>query len=170
MKACRKIVVLLALSIIMCCISFAYAVDDTAELVKTLKDKSGKVRQSAAGQLIKMGWKPANESERIDFLIAITKFSELEKMGAVAVEPLINVLDDDSGMVRVSVALALGRLKDARAIEPLINGMNNKKNSGYMKGNFIKSLKKLTKQDFGDDHAKWLDWWTKNKESFVVGK
>jgi len=46
-------------------------------------------------------------------------FNAIEKMGAVAVDPLIAALKDPEGTVRKYAALLLGRLGDARAVEPL---------------------------------------------------
>ena len=46
-------------------------------------------------------------------------FNAIEKMGAVAVEPLITALKDPEGTVRKYAALLLGRIGDVRAVEPL---------------------------------------------------
>ena len=46
-------------------------------------------------------------------------FSAIEKMGVVAVEPLIEALQDKEGTVRRYAAGLLGRIGDPRAIEPL---------------------------------------------------
>jgi HEAT repeat protein len=46
-------------------------------------------------------------------------FTAIEKMGAMAVEPLIEALKDHEGAVRKYAALVLGRIGDPRAIEPL---------------------------------------------------
>jgi HEAT repeat protein len=46
-------------------------------------------------------------------------FTAIEKMGALAVEPLIEALKDDEGAVRRYAAILLGRIRDERAIEPL---------------------------------------------------
>ena len=46
-------------------------------------------------------------------------FSALEKLAAVAVEPLIEALQDKEGTVRRYAAGLLGRIGDSRAIEPL---------------------------------------------------
>jgi HEAT repeat protein len=46
-------------------------------------------------------------------------FDAIEKMGAVAVEPLITALKDPEGTVRRYAAALLGRIGDARAVEPL---------------------------------------------------
>jgi len=48
-------------------------------------------------------------------------FNAIERMGAPAVEPLLEALKDKEGAVRKYAALLLGRMKDARAIEPLGN-------------------------------------------------
>jgi len=46
-------------------------------------------------------------------------FAAIEMMGAVAVDPLIEALKDKEGAVRKFAALLLGRIGDARSIEPL---------------------------------------------------
>jgi len=46
-------------------------------------------------------------------------FTAIEKMGEAAVEPLIEALKENEGAVRKYAALVLGRIGDARAIEPL---------------------------------------------------
>lgn len=46
-------------------------------------------------------------------------FNAIEKMGAMAVDPLIAALKDPEGTVRKYAALLLGRLGDTRAVEPL---------------------------------------------------
>ena len=50
-------------------------------------------------------------------------FNAIERMGTAAVEPLIDALKDKEGAVRKYAALLLGRVKDARAIEPLGNAL-----------------------------------------------
>jgi HEAT repeat protein len=58
-------------------------------------------------------WWYEREAAASDLLTAI------EKMGAAAVEPLIEALGDKEGTVRKFAASLLGKLGDARAIEPL---------------------------------------------------
>ncbi len=58
-------------------------------------------------------WWYEREYAASDLLAAI------EKMGAAAVEPLIEALRDKEGTVRKFAAILLGRLGDPRAIEPL---------------------------------------------------
>ncbi|HLA07899.1 MAG TPA: HEAT repeat domain-containing protein [Anaerolineales bacterium] len=58
-------------------------------------------------------WWYERESAAGDLLKAI------EKMGAAAVDPLIEALQDKEGTVRKFAATLLGNLRDARAVEPL---------------------------------------------------
>ena len=46
-------------------------------------------------------------------------FDSIEKMGATAVEPLIEALKDPEGAVRKYASVLLGRIGDPRAVEPL---------------------------------------------------
>ncbi|MHC4526296.1 MAG: HEAT repeat domain-containing protein [Planctomycetota bacterium] len=50
----------------------------------------------------------------------------LVKIGAPAVQPLINILSDDDRSVRIPAVWALGRIKDARAVEPLVAALKDK--------------------------------------------
>jgi len=58
-------------------------------------------------------WWYERESAAVDLLRAI------EKMGAIAVDPLIEALRDKEGTIRKFAAILLGDIGDARAIEPL---------------------------------------------------
>jgi HEAT repeat protein len=101
--------------------------DDIANVL--LDDPKIEVRQAAAKALGNTGhpaampylmealhdsyWWYEREIAAGDLLNAI------EKMGSIAVEPLIEALKDKEGTVRKFAATLLGRLKDPRAIEPL---------------------------------------------------
>lgn len=50
----------------------------------------------------------------------------LVEAGAPAVEPLIRVLDSKDPEIRENTAITLGKIKDERAIEPLIKLLTNK--------------------------------------------
>lgn len=101
--------------------------DEVAEVL--LDDPIIDVRQAAARALGNTGhpkaipllmealhdsyWWYERESAAGDLLEAI------EKMGAEAVDPLIDALQDKEGTVRKFAAILLGRISDRRAIEPL---------------------------------------------------
>lgn len=57
--------------------------------------------------------------------------TSLSRMGAEAVDPLIEILNDEDWRVRGAAAWALGNLKDEKAIEPLEKLLDDE--SGYVK-------------------------------------
>lgn len=79
-----------------------------------------------------------------------------------SVEPLIHALKDKSRDIRGVAAAALGEISDDRAIEPLIEALKDRDKS--IRRNIALALRKITGQDFGEDHKKWKKWWQKNKE------
>jgi len=63
----------------------------------------------------------------------------LRSIGAAAVEPLTKALKDSNGEVRASAAWVLGKIGDARAVEPLVSAMRD-----WEAGNLAaEALKKL---------------------------
>ena len=72
-------------------------------------------------------------------------------------EPLIEALKDDSKKVRCSATEALGTTGDNRAVEPLIQRL--KDSDQFVRSDARDSLKKITKQDFGEDYEKWKEWY-----------
>ena len=97
--------------------------------VVLLDDPKIEVRQAAAKALGNTGHQAAlsflMEALRDSFwwyereVAAGDLLSAIEKMGRVAVEPLIEALKDKEGTVRKFAAFLLGNIGDARAIEPL---------------------------------------------------
>ena len=57
---------------------------------------------------------------------------------------------------RQAAAEALGKLKDPRAVDPLITALTRLNRAGDKA--VAASLKALTGQDFGNDAAKWHAW------------
>ena len=58
------------------------------------------------------------------YAVAIVAAEALINMGDVVVEPLITALKDSDYSVRWYAAQALGKIGDARAVEPLIKALN----------------------------------------------
>jgi len=94
-------------------------------LVQILEDMDSSVRYTVAFALDKLGWKPSNDKEKVHYLIARKKWSQLEEAGEPAVEPLIRALKDRHVDVRKSIAEALGMMGDQRAVEPLIEALKD---------------------------------------------
>ena len=108
----------------------------------------------------------------------------LVKIGKSAVKQLINALEGKTARTTVSVGLmgtarggavsmlkgeesvkasaarALGEIGDKRAIGPLIKALLN----ADAKKDAAEALKKITKQSFGDNAAKWKAWHDKEGE------
>jgi HEAT repeat protein len=96
-------------------------------LIKALRYKKDcNVRKSAAEALKSIGWEPIN-GEGIYYLIALNDWKKLIHMGTSAVEPLLEVLqDENSSDIHRECIKALGEISDRRAVEPLLTILKNK--------------------------------------------
>jgi|GEM_PF-2067159 len=61
--------------------------------------------------------------------------------------------------LRIQAAQSLGKLKDKRAVPPLIAALGS--TAPACQSAFAEALKEITGQDFGQDAEKWLEWWEK---------
>ena len=80
-------------------------------------------------------------------------------MGELAIgaaSAMIPLLKDEIVDVRGKTAWALGRLGDDSAVEPLISALLDK--DAGVRSAAASSLNQLTGEKFGDDHAKWREW------------
>jgi HEAT repeat protein len=160
---------------------------DVKILIERLSSPDVMVRQKSARRLGKMG---EEASASIPFLIemlndntliikyitkdgvksTISRFPSeyaaeaLGKIGSPAVEPLIAALSDDRLSVRTYSIKALGIIKDTRALEPLINALDDKEE--LVQRSAMQTLGEITKEDIGEDRAKWQGWWKENKGKF----
>lgn len=83
--------------------------------------KDWNVRKSAAEALKSIGWEPIN-GEGIYYLIALNDWRKLIHMGTSAVQPLLEVLqDENSSSLHRDCIKALGKIGDKRAVTPLID-------------------------------------------------
>jgi HEAT repeat protein len=121
------------------------------------KDKAK--RQKAEAGLVKIG-KPAVK-QLIDALEGKTARTTVGVglMGAAKGGAVALLKGEES--VPAYAARILGEIGDDRAVEPLIKSLLNPDAKKDAAG----ALKKITKQDHGDDPAKWTLWFGKqNKE------
>ena len=65
----------------------------------------------------------------------------LSRMGQLAVDPLIEILDDEDWRVRGAAAWALGNLKDDAAIEPLEALLEDE--SGYVRAGAVNAINSI---------------------------
>jgi HEAT repeat protein len=98
-----------------------------APLIRALHYKKDcNVRKLAAEALEAIGWEPINE-EGIYYLIALNDWKKLIHIGTSAVEPLLEVLqDENSSTLHRECIKVLGEISDKRAVEPLLTVLNNK--------------------------------------------
>ena len=135
------------------------------ELIEDLNDQDEFVVEAAAGELEMMG------EESVDALISalshrkknirlnaakilgamsypksinaliLTLRDNLSRMGQLAVDPLIEILDDEDWRVRGAAAWALGNLKDDAAIEPLEALLEDE--SGYVRAGAVNAINSI---------------------------
>jgi len=130
-------------------------------LITALQDKETEVRNKAAWALYLINI-PDDEMRKLD-----------KKYWERALDLLIPALKDDNDDLRLSVALALKKIKSPNAVKPLIECLKDPYRYDVM-GTIIypvrdtaqEALTAITGQSFGSDQAKWQEWWEKNKESF----
>ena len=63
--------------------------------------------------------------------------------------------------VRSAAAMTLGRIGKREDAYTLINALND--TSPFAKNKVYKALKGLTREDFGTDKDKWIEWWNKKE-------
>jgi len=95
-------------------------------LVEELSNEVQYVRWGAAIALEKLGWYPEERNKTsANYWIALDRWDECVHLGEIAVEPLIERfkekrhIGDIDG--QIAIALALGRIGDPRAVEPLVS-------------------------------------------------
>jgi HEAT repeat protein len=135
------------------------------KLIKALRDEDSYVRGGIAKVLGNLGWEPKSEEERVLYYIANGDWDECVKMGAVAVEFLIERLKDRNSDVRRSVAEALGKIGDARAVGSLIETL--KDDDENVRESAKEALVKILGVDFEYDYEKWKRWWKENEGKFL---
>lgn len=107
--------------------------------------KDWNVRKSAAEALKSIGWEPIN-GEGIYYLIALNDWKKLIHMGTSAVQPLLEVLqDENSSTLHRECIKALGEIRDKRAIEPLLTVLKNKEIS--LREEAVKALGQIGDQE-----------------------
>ena len=88
-----------------------------------------KVVEEAAAQVVsevlgKMGWKP-EEEEKADYFIARRQWDKVTEMGELAVDSLVNALEDEDEEVRSRAAWALGVIGSPRAVDSLVSALED---------------------------------------------
>ena len=110
-----------------------------------LEEDDYSVRRAAAALLKKMEWKPSNQSEKIAYLVALSKLNELTAIGSPAVDALIeNLKNPDVGMRHYTIK-TLGNIGDTKAVEALVGELKKKDDEWRNRSHVIKALEKIGK-------------------------
>ncbi|MCA2517786.1 MULTISPECIES: HEAT repeat domain-containing protein [unclassified Microcystis] len=92
-------------------------------LAKMLDHQDRIVRQSVAVILDKLGWQPTTETEKIHYLVAKERWSELVAVGKPAIKSLIGCLKDEQVDIRVQATWTLGEIGDITATDSLLSSL-----------------------------------------------
>jgi HEAT repeat protein len=130
-------------------------------LIAALQDEDGTNRITAANALDELGWQPDSSEFEAAYLAAKGKWDECVKIGALAVKPLIVALDKAFYATRLKAAEALGQIGDTQAVEPLIATLKDEE-EGIRKA-AAEALTTITGRNFGEDAARWQEWWEEHK-------
>ena len=128
----------------------------SSEALKALRNLLGTIVDVQATEALVAALKVS------DFWVQSSATDLLVKIGVDAVEPLIAALIDDNPDFRNHAAQALGKIRDTRAVEPLIALLEDK-NMGYFvemalgdigdKRAVEPLIAKLKRQNYGDPHT-----------------
>jgi agmatine deiminase len=90
-------------------------------LIEALGSSSMEARQAAAEALELSGWAASDDSLRLRCALVREDFHTLQLLGAVAVEPLLEILRDGLPAKRARAAATLGEIGDPRALNGLLD-------------------------------------------------
>ncbi|MEA2062882.1 MAG: HEAT repeat domain-containing protein [Gemmatimonadota bacterium] len=135
------------------------ALEALGKIGKASKAACEKARPVLAGEL-----EGRDERVRLAAAAALASWKD-----SAALPALLELLKNGRLFVRNEAALALGELGDKSAVEPLIDAVADPRNATEREGRdwarwgAVKSLVRLTGQDFGENTGQWRQWWKENQ-------
>lgn len=105
----------------------------------TPKYGNRRMREACGASLLALGWQPTTESERARFYVALRRFEEAASLGEVAIEPLLETLDNLDENERESVPKAIASI-GACAIPGLIKKLEDGDACRYFTGRALVEL------------------------------
>ena len=97
----------------------------TGPLVHALKDQDKYVRFGAAFALAKIGWKPADDTEKAFYFAGMQEWKAVKMMGKSAIPALSHILNDRDSNVRQKVIGILGEIGDPDATPALVRSLGD---------------------------------------------
>jgi HEAT repeat protein len=95
-------------------------------LLNSLRHENAQVRSTVVKVLDMIDWKPEKDEQGASYWIAKREWKKSVEIGEQAVEPLIDVLADEEMWNRKAAAEHLGKLKDGKAVDYLIQSLSDK--------------------------------------------
>lgn len=131
-------------------------------LIATLKDEDPHVRANATRALgiikdhraVDPLMSALNDTYSGVRLGAVRALHEMKLNDPRLVELFITALKDESFPVRIQAAIALGKTKNPRAVQPLTTALEDK----FVKAKAAEALKDITGKIFGEDPLKWQNF------------
>ena len=96
------------------------------DLLDRLQSPSRYVRRAAADMLDSLKWEPKNEVQKAHYWLAKQEWHKLRTLGAYALEPLIERLQDSSEEIRHQVVLLLKDIPRARSTAALVSALRDR--------------------------------------------
>lgn len=151
-------------------------------LISAMKDEEKGLKGKVVGKILFGGILGTIQSVKITGGIKERDMGEqwsvawaIADIGKQAVEPLIAALNnkDSDEYIRKRAPVALWKIGDPRAVEPLIAILKGEPfiatlkddddGDVYVRKSAKEALEKISGNNLGYDHAKWQAWWAENK-------
>ena len=154
-----------------------------AEAARALGDNGGKEAEKPLREIAK---ETADWPTRLWATYALAKLGDEQALGV-----LLESLQDRSREVRTAAVIALGRLRDKRAVEPLFDMLSDEyagtaaanalvliggheiaeslieivgRDTITARNNAANALRRISDKDFGLDYEKWKAWYEENRD------
>ncbi len=105
------------------------------------------------------------EEDHPEVLEQLVQSAGLERVSE-STDALVDLLDHEADQIQFLAAEALGRIRSAEAVNPLIQKMEESRPK--KKEVIARALQKTTTMNFGTDRERWKKWWQKHRDSFEV--
>ncbi len=89
-------------------------------LVSAMRDAGGFRNKSISSALTSIGWTPETEEEEVCFLISENRWFDIEKMGACAIQPIVDTLHGGTLEERIEAIKTISHIGGPEAVTALI--------------------------------------------------